>query len=279
MNEKEGKKILSSAYHRFVKRGISGITASSRILPDFIINGTVRSGTTSLYYNICEHPSILSADYDEIGFFDSNYQLGINWYRSMFPTQKEISELKKKTGFAITGEDTPFYFWKKEAARRILNDLPNVKIISIFRNPIDRAYSNYNLSIRANTEKLSFEDAIEEEMRFLDEHSFRESVDRQRSYITKGFYEKQINFWFEIFPKKQIHILSTEDMKKNPQDTLKKIFRFLEIPEYTIENPHNQKAVKYEKMSEETRKLLCDFYKPHNEKFFQIIDKKFDWEN
>ena len=64
-------------------------------------------------------------------FFDSNYQLGINWYRSMFPTQKEISELKKKTGFAITGEDTPFYFWKKEAARRILNDLPNVKIISI----------------------------------------------------------------------------------------------------------------------------------------------------
>tara|TARA_Y100000817_G_C16859644_1_gene545296 strand:+ start:1673 stop:2512 length:840 start_codon:yes stop_codon:yes gene_type:complete len=279
MNEKEGKKILSSAYHRFVKRGISGITASSRILPDFIINGTVRSGTTSLYYNICEHPSILSADYDEIGFFDSNYQLGINWYRSMFPTQKEISELKKKTGFAITGEDTPFYFWKKEAARRILNDLPNVKIISIFRNPIDRAYSNYNLSIRANTEKLSFEDAIEEEMRFLDEHSFRESVDRQRSYIAKGIYEKQINFWFEIFPKKQIHILSTEDMKKNPQDTLKKIFRFLEIPEYTIENPHNQKAVKYEKMSEETRKLLCDFYKPHNEKFFQIIDKKFDWEN
>tara|TARA_B100000029_G_scaffold291507_1_gene285073 strand:- start:48 stop:887 length:840 start_codon:yes stop_codon:yes gene_type:complete len=278
MNEKEGKKILSSAYHRFVKRGISGITASSRVLPDFIINGTVRSGTTSLYYNICEHPSILSADYDEIGFFDSNYQLGINWYRSMFPTQKEITELKEKTGFAITGEDTPFYFWKKEAAKRIMENLPDVKIITIFRNPIDRAYSNYNLGVRANTEKLTFEDAISDEMKFLNEHSFRESIDRQRSYISKGIYEKQIKFWFEIFPKEQIHILSTEDMKKNPHNALKKIFQFLEIPEYTIKNPQKQKSAKYEKMNEKTRERLLDYYQPFNEKFFKIINQKFDWD-
>ena len=83
------RKSLSSRYQRFVKRGVAGITASSRVLPDFIIAGTVRSGTTSLYYNICEHPSVLSADYDEIGYFDSNYHLGINWYRSMFPTIKK----------------------------------------------------------------------------------------------------------------------------------------------------------------------------------------------
>jgi hypothetical protein len=279
MNEKRVKNFLSSAYHRFAKRGISGITASSRVLPNFIIIGTVRSGSTSLYYNICEHPSILSADYDEIGFFDSNYQLGINWYRSMFPTQKKMAELKEKTGFAITGEDTPFYFWKKEAAKRVLEDLPDVKIIAIFRNPIDRAYSNYNLGVRANTENLTFEDAIDEEIRFLEEHTFRESIDRKRSYITKGIYEKQISLWFEIFSKEQIHILSTEDMKNNPQDTLRKIFQFLEIPEYTIKNPQNQKLGKYEKMNEQTRKRLFNFYKPYNEKFFQIINQKFDWEN
>ncbi len=72
---------LSSKYQRFVKRGISGITASNRVLPNFIIVGTVRSGTTSLYYNICAHPSVLAAAYDEIVFFDSNYHLGIDWYR------------------------------------------------------------------------------------------------------------------------------------------------------------------------------------------------------
>ena len=101
INEIVIKNSVSSSYHRFVKRGLSGITASSRVLPNFIIIGTVRSGSTSLYYNICEHPAVLSAAYDEIGFFDSNFHLGINWYRSMFPTQKEMEKVRKHTNFAI----------------------------------------------------------------------------------------------------------------------------------------------------------------------------------
>jgi len=268
---------LSSSYHRFVKRGLSGITASSRVLPDFIISGTVRSGTTSLYYNICEHQSVLPDDYDEIGFIDSNYHLGINWYRSMFPTEKEMERVKKETNFAITGEDTPFYFWKKEAAERILKDIPNSKIIIIFRNPVDRAYSNYHLGIRKKTEKLSFEDAIDEEMNFLEKHSFRESVDRRRSYLSKGFYENQIKIWFNVFPREKIHILSTEDMQKNPEKTLLKIFQFLGIPNYTLKNPQKQKSSEYKKMDDKTREILLNFYKPHNEKFFQIIQERFDW--
>ena len=277
MDENTIRDSLSSSYHRFVKRGLSGITASSRVLPDFIISGTVRSGTTSLYYNICEHPSVLPADYDEIGFFDSNYHLGINWYRSMFPTEKEMERVKKETNFAITGEDTPFYFWKKEAAERILKDIPNSKIIIIFRNPVDRAYSNYQLGIRKKTETLSFEDAIDEEMNFLEKHSFRESVDRRRSYLSKGFYENQIKIWFNVFPREKIHIISTEDIQKNPEKTLLKIFQFLVIPNYTLKNPQKQKSSEYKKMDEKTRKILLDFYKPHNEKFFQIIQERFDW--
>ena len=276
--EKSIRNSLSSKYQRFVKRGVSGITASSRVLPDFIIVGTVRSGTTSLYYNICEHPSVLPAAYDEIGFFDSNYNLGIEWYRSMFPKQKEIEEVRKNTGFAITGEDTPFYFWKKEAIDRIFQCVPNVKIISIFRNPVDRAYSNYNLGVRANTEKSTFEDAIDEEIEFLENNSFRDSIDQKRSYITKGVYEKQMKSWFDVFPRKQIHILSTEEMEQKPQETLLKIFKFLEIPEYTIKNPQKQKSAKYEKMNVETRKRLLDYYQPFNEKFFKIINQRFNWE-
>ncbi len=273
------KNSLRSTYHQFFKRGISGITASKRVLPNFIIVGTVRSGTTSLYYNICEHPSVISAAYDEIGFFDSNYHLGINWYRSMFPTEKEMSEVKNKTGFSLTGEDTPFYFWKEEAIKRIFDTIPNIKIIAIFRNPIDRAYSNYNLGLRAKSEELEFEDAIDEEIKFLRKHTFRESIDRRRSYISKGMYEKQMELWFNIFPRKQIHILSTEDMQKYPKDTLQKIFKFLELKEYNIKNPQKQKQAKYEKMNKETRKKLLEFYKPHNEKFFEVIQKRFDWSN
>ena len=279
MNEQNMKKSLSSMYHRFLKRGIAGITSSSRVLPDFIIIGTVRSGSTSLYYNICEHPSILPASYDEIGFFDSNYHLGIDWYRSMFPRQKKMKKTKKETGYALTGEDTPFYFWKREVAERILEILPNVKIIAIFRNPIDRAYSNYNLGLRKNTEKLTFEEAIDEEIEFLEKHSFRECVDRRRSYLSKGLYEKQVKVWFELFDTSQIHILSTDQMQKNPQKELQKIFSFLEISDYAIKNPQKQKSAEYSKMRSDTRRKLLDFYKPHNDEFFRIIKQKFDWEN
>ena len=278
MNENTIKDSLSSSYHRFVKRGLSGITASSRVLPDFIISGTVRSGTTSLYYNICEHPSVLPASYDEIGYFDSNYHLGINWYRSMFPTEKEMKQVKKETNFAITGEDTPFYFWKKEAAERIFQDIPNSKIIIIFRNPVDRAYSNYNLGIRKKTESLSFEDAIDEEMNFLKTHSFRDAVDRRRSYLSKGLYENQIKIWLDNFPREQIHILCTEDMKKNPKESLLKIFQFLGIPNYTLKNPQKQKLAEYKKMDDKTREKLLTFYEPYNQKFFETIQEKFDWD-
>ena len=272
------RRYVSKSYNRYVKRGISGITASSRVLPDFIIVGTVRSGSTSLYYNICEHPSVLSAAYDEIGFFDSNYHLGINWYRSMFPTIKEMENVERKTGFAITGEDTPFYLWKEEAAKRIFEMNGDTKIIGIFRNPVDRAYSNYNLAVRSKTEKLTFEEAIDEEIGFLKNHSFRESVDNKRSYLAKGIYENQIKIWFELFPREQIHLLSTEDMQKNPEETLQKAFRFLEIPDYIIKNPQKQKAAEYKKMNNETREKLVDFYKQHNERFFKTIQKKFDWD-
>ena len=84
--------------------------------------------------------------------------------------------------------------------------------------------------------------------------------------------------WFDVFPREQIHILSTEEMEKKPQETLIEIFKFLEIPEYTIINAHKQKSAKYENMNVETRKRLLDYYQPFNEEFFKIINQRFDWE-
>ena len=139
------------------------MTASMRVLPDFIIIGSMKCGTTSLYYDICEHPCTLAAAYDEIGFFDSNFHLGINWYRSMFPRKKQIEDVKQKEGTAITGEDTPFYFWKSDVIDRIHEVIPECKLIAILRNPIDRAYSNYQIGVKYGSENLSFEEAINEE--------------------------------------------------------------------------------------------------------------------
>tara|TARA_B110000438_G_scaffold10047_1_gene10236 strand:- start:1490 stop:2356 length:867 start_codon:yes stop_codon:yes gene_type:complete len=282
-NNKIIHQIYQKLYYQFYKRNIYALTGPIRSLPDFIIIGTARSGSTSLYYNICQHPCVLSAAYDELGYFDSNFHLGLNWYRSLFPTLFSKWIVKRKKQFAITGEDTPFYIWNPLVAKRILKILPNIKLIVLFRNPVDRAYSNYHLGIRAGSENLSFEDAIQMELKNLDKNNdgIKQNVNKYttpRSYIAKGFYADQIKIWLELFTSEQLIIVSTEDLESNPQETLDKIYDFLEIPKNYKLIPEKQKIASYPKMKNETRKFLIDLYKKSNAELFNMIGQKFDWD-
>ena len=274
---------VQRSYFQFFKRHIFGITGPIRSLPDFIIIGTVRSGTTSLYYNICQHECVLTAAYDELGFFDSNYHLGLNWYRSLFPTLFSKWVVKQKTQFAITGEDTPFYIWNPLVAKRILKILPNIKLIVLFRNPVDRAYSNYHLAVREGSENLSFEDAIQVELKNLDKinDNIKQDVNKYaiaRSYIAKGFYADQLKIWLELFRFEQLIIISTEDLESNPQKTLDNIYDFLKIPKNHVLIPEKQKIASYPKIKDETRKFLIDLYKKSNAELFTMIGQTFDWD-
>ena len=275
-------KILQRFYYQILKRHIFGITGPIRSLPDFVIIGTARSGTTSLYNNICQHPCVLPAAYDELGFFDSNFHLGLNWYRSLFPTNFSKWLLKRKMKFAITGEDTPFYIWSPSVAKRILKILPNVKLIVLFRNPIDRAYSNYHLGIRAGSENLSFEDAIQTELENLkeSEKDSKYNIEKYtipRSYISKGIYVEQLKIWLKLFKREQLFITSSENFELNPEETLNQIFNFLQIPNHKIINLKKYKVASYPKMKDETRMFLVNFYKKFNDELFELIGKEFDW--
>ena len=273
--------IFQRFYYQFFKRHIFAISGPIRSLPDFIIIGAVRSGTTSLYYNICQHPCVLSAAYDELGFFDSNFHLGLNWYRSLFPTlfSKWIVKYNKK--FAITGEDTPFYIWSPLVAKRILKILPNIKLIVLFRNPVDRAYSNYHLTIREGNENLSFEDAIQVELKNLDDANNEYDIKKYTipsSYIAKGFYADQLKIWLELFNPEQLFIISTEDLESNPQKTLDGVYNFLKISKSHKLIPEKKKVASYPKMKNKTREFLIDLYKKKNAELFTMIGQKFDWD-
>jgi len=276
--------MLKKIYWNFFKRNIFGITASMRVLPDFIIIGSMKCGTTSLYYDICEHPCTIAAAYDEIGFFDSNFHLGLNWYRSMFPRKKQIEDVRRKEGTAITGEDTPFYFWNPTAAKRIKKLLPNIKLISILRNPIDRAYSEYQDWSSRESNPPSFETVIENEInlqmeypRLITEGNF-EVFNQKNSYLLKGVYVDQLKIWAGLFPKEQIFTLSTENLNSDPTAALESVFQYLNLPDYKIKNPQHQKQKKYVPMNPQTRKLLIEFFKPQNERLFKFIGKKFEWD-
>jgi len=276
--------MLKKIYWNYFKRNISGITSSLRVLPNFIIIGSMKSGTTSLYYDICEHPSVLKAAYDEIGFFDSNYHLGLNWYRSMFPTKKQMKNIELKEGISITGEDTPFYFWNPLVVKRIKDMLPNIKLICILRNPIDRAYSEYQDLAMINNNFPSFEEMIDDEIEVIgyDEIEITEDnfgiFNQKKSYLIKGIYVDQLKIWNNLFSKEQIITVSTEDLKLDIKITLKSIFEFLNLSDYEIKKTQSQKQKKYVPMNPKTRKKLIEFYKPHNKRLFKFIEKRFEWD-
>ena len=272
------KKIYQKINYLLIKRHYYGVTASSRVLPDFLIIGGVRCGTTSLYYNICQHPSVLPAAYDEIGFFDDNFHLGLNWYRSMFPTKNTMNKVRRQTGKAVTGEDTPFYIWNRDAMKRIKELLPEIKLIVILRNPVNRTYSNYHLGCRDNIENRSFSQAVEDDIELINKKKEKgetlSNLDFKKTYIGKSLYFEQLEQWFKIFDAKQIHVIFTEDLRDNPENTMKSVYDFLGLDDFSLETYEKQKMFEYDNMDEEIRERLTTYFKSHNEQLSKLIKSR-----
>ena len=159
------KNLYQRFWHGLIKRHFYYLTSSFRVPPNFFVIGGMRCGTTSLYHYLGQHNCIKRAAYDEIGYFDDNFHLGLNWYRSLFPTkfiQKKIESEYKKF---LTYDVTPFYIYNPLVVDRIFKFSPNAKIIAALRNPIDRAYSNYNNRMQDEGDtKTTFEDIVYSEI-------------------------------------------------------------------------------------------------------------------
>jgi hypothetical protein len=227
--------------------------------PDFLIIGAQKSGTTSLYRYLIQHPSISPAVRKETHFFDKRYNLGMEWYLSQFPS---LNEENRST---LTGEATPRYICHPKSRNRIHKHLPNAKLIAILRNPVDRAFSNYHHWIRKGHEiDFTFEEAIRN-----DEHGI----------LSRGKYFHQLKGWFARYPKDQLLILDSESFFLDPNPALSKICSFLKIPEWELENYGVYNQNKYgEQMNPKTRKWLISYFKPYNKKLYQLLGQKFDWD-
>ena len=270
---------LRKLKHLTLSRGISGITSSSRVLPDFLIIGAKRCGTTTLYENLSEHPCIEKSAHDNIGFFNDNFLLGINWYKSHFPTMQKKKEIKKKYGKFVTYDVTTSYMRRNDTAIKIKETIPDVKIIAILRNPVDRAYSEYNTNSKNESSNETFENLVLQEINTyhkIKDHD-TEILIKKLKLIGKGLYEIQLKKWFEIFSRDSILILATEEFAIEPNSLYSKIFRFLELPEYKIKNTQKFNKNTYSIMSDKTRQILLDFYSSENKKLFNLIGQEFDW--
>ncbi len=257
-------------------------TAALRVLPDFLIVGTQKGGTTSLYYYLSQHPDVVSSPRKEINYFNLCANRPIGEYKHYFPLRIEKSLNKRM----IAGEATPDYLIYTQVPKFIKRVLPQVKVIILLRNPADRAYSHYAHNLMMKREWLSFEDALDiEEKRigknYLDIFSSKNDMIKNfanYSYRERGMYADQIAPFFEVFDSDNILILQSERLFKSPLEVTNECLNFLGLSKLNSINPEpqNQKQVKVEK-NPNTYASLKAFYESHNERLFNLIGKKFDW--
>jgi hypothetical protein len=175
-------------------------------LPDFLIVGAMRCGTTALARYLGAHPDVYMAPEKETHFFDRHFDRGTSWYASRFA---------RAGSAAAVGEATQSYIYDPEALPRIADVLPDAKLIAILRDPVDRAYSHYWLNRARGLERLSFPEAIAEEPRRLRSGSRRDRL--VFSYIDRGRYLEQLNRICDLYPRSDLEIVIFEEMIRDPR--------------------------------------------------------------
>lgn len=256
-------------------------------LPNFLIIGAAKCGTSSLYDYLMQHPCVGKSLTKQIHFFDRYYDRQTSWYKVCFPFVWEKFFIEKIKGkkFA-TGEATAHYMTHPLAAKRAYEVVPDAKIIIMLRNPVDRAYSHYQMEKANNREELSFEEAIEKEPERI-KGEFEEMLNNQnnsgrnyphRAYIKSGEYLEQIKRWREYYPKNQFLIIKSEDFFHDPKKVTNQVFEFLGLEPYELKKYEVVRKGNYPRMKSETRKKLVEYFKPHNEKLYQYLRRDFEWE-
>jgi hypothetical protein len=251
------------------------VTASRRRLPDFIVIGAQRCGTTSLYEYLTEHPAILPASRKEVHYFDVHYDRGSEWYRTHFPLAGDGS---------MTGEATPYYLAHPLVPLRVRALLPEVRLVVMLRDPVERAVSHYHHEVSTGDETLPLETALAVEGKRLDGEEdrlrsrtlYRSNAHQHFGYVARGHYAEQLERWFALFPREQILVLNSNALFADPPGHMRRVFDFLglpdrELPAYRI---HNSRS--YE-LDAALRNRLAAAFVPSNQRLYALLGEDFGW--
>lgn len=274
-------------------RSFGRVTYPSRQFPDFLIIGTKRGGTTSMFKYLQRHPAVLPMwpgveNAKKTHFFDQNWHRGPAWYRSHFPTDVQRRRVERSVGVRpVTGEAAPYYMFHPLVLERVQQTLPQVRVIVLLRNPVDRIWSHHHERVNAGTEPLPFREALEaeadriagEEERIRREPRYYSERHDFSTYLARSRYLEHLEPWLDALYPEQLHVIRSEDLYTNPTTTLLEAHRFLGLPPVPPETPHRFNYVPAEKMDPATRAWLTDYYRPHVHALEERLGRSFGWKD
>ncbi|MGF1496916.1 MAG: tetratricopeptide repeat protein [Elainellaceae cyanobacterium] len=238
--------------------------------PDFLIIGAAKCGTSSLHTYLKRHPQILLPCKKELSFFTANFDYGMEWYLSQFPAVCDRPDL-------LTGEADPNYFYMPLVAERVVQLFPNMRLIVLLRNPVDRACSWYHHMVRAGCETRSFAEVIDAEMARCQAHSEKDLA-YQGSYLTGGIYWPKLHRWLTFFAEDQVQILQSETLFSHPGETTQQVLEFLGLPpqNYGAYPPCNVGS--YPSPERSLKAKLAEFFRPYNRQLEAQLNRSFHWD-
>jgi len=255
------------------------ITASRRRLPDFLIIGGQRCGTTSLYRYLITHPAV-AGSYPGKGvhYFDSHPERSLAWYRAHFPVDRGTGP--------VTGEGSPYYIFHPLVARRVATALPDVRVIAMLRDPVERAYSHYQQEYARGFEDCkTFEEAVDREPeRLAGEHdrlvadpTYASYAHRHHSYLARGEYLGQLVEWHRHLPRDQVLVVHAERFFADPQSVMADVHGFLGLERVPVADARAHNARAYSGMLPATRERLIRHFEEPNRWLYEYLGSDLGW--
>jgi lipopolysaccharide transport system ATP-binding protein len=261
------RKLLRGAF-----RGYGLATVRFRPLPDFLILGAQKAGTTALYAYLRWHPEITGPSFKEISFFDRHYARGERWYRAHLPVRQG----------SIVGEASPSYLFHPLAPERVARMVPDARLIALLRNPVDRAFSHYQHEVALGREPLSFEEAVASENermegeleQMLRDPSYFSHAWWNYTYLARGRYAEQLERWFAFFAREQLLVLFTDELGEDPGGTYRRVLDFLGAETRDLPSYPRIFEREYEQMPLETRARLERSFEEPNRRLAELLGRE-----
>jgi Sulfotransferase domain len=239
---------------------------------NFIVPGAQKSGTTALHHFLNKHPQIALPDRQELHFFDDE-----DFFSGPVDYNGLHRHFRLGRCHVLAGEVTPSYLYWKPAMERIHAYNPQIKLVILLRNPVDRAFAHWNMQRFKKREPLDFLDAVKEEPKRLAGPLSIKS--RRFAYLVRGFYSSQLERVFEFFPRAQVKIIKFEDFRDHKQDTLDSVFDFLGVKRLPVGRDPDRNVVPYQRsMTAQEREYLLEIFAKEIGKLEQMLGWRLtDW--
>ncbi len=250
------------------------VTSPWRPLPGFLVIGTQRGGTTSLFDALSGHPAIAPTFRKEVHFFDASYERGNGWYRAHFPLHVTATRRRR-----LAGEATPYYLFHPDVPQRVKQTLPQARFLVLLRDPVARAISHHAREVRLGREPLHLEAAIVAEPERLGSEGGRfEGVHhRFHSYLMRGRYAEQLERWFDAFPPDRFLILRSEDFYLEPEKVLRACTSFLGLESWSPGPAKRLQSGGSGGAADELVDRLYTYYEPHNRRLADLLGWRDTW--